>query len=124
MASNSVLLKGWALSLSAIVVALIPKFDATNSTQPFSIAWVTGLSIIIIAVFSVLDAYYLQQERKFRNEYNRKVRSIDNEDVKNALTIMSLKDCDDTFKSSYFSISIVPYYFSMVVSLLLGAYFI
>lgn len=120
MASNSVLLKGWALSLTAIVIALIPKLDAANSTQTYSIVWFTGLSSMVIIAFSMLDAYYLMQERIFRNEYNRKVSEIEDEEVRGSLTIISLKMVNASYKSSYTSISILPYYLIMVAALFLG----
>lgn len=124
MASNSFFIKGWALSISAVIIALIPKLDEIELYSPKSIPIVITLSIIIIFMFSLLDTYYLQQERIFRNEYNRKVESIDNKDIKNSLTIISLKKVNTSYLSVYFTISIVPYYFIMISSLIIGSYLI
>ncbi|ENU1229215.1 MULTISPECIES: hypothetical protein [Bacteria] len=124
MASNSFFIKGWALSISAVIIALIPKLDEIESYSPNSIPIVITLSIIILFMFSLLDTYYLQQERIFRNEYNRKVESIDNEDIKNSLTIISLKKVKTSYLSVYFTISIIPYYFIMISSLIIGSYLI
>ncbi|PCQ35851.1 MULTISPECIES: hypothetical protein [Providencia] len=124
MASNSFFIKGWALSISAVIIALIPKLDEIESYSPNSIPIVITLSIIILFMFSLLDTYYLQQERIFRNEYNRKVESIDNEDIKNSLTIISLKKVKTSYLSVYFTISIMPYYFIMISSLIIGSYLI
>ncbi|HEC8349167.1 MULTISPECIES: hypothetical protein [Providencia] len=124
MASNSFFIKGWALSISAVIIALIPKLDEIESYSPNSIPIVITLSIVILFMFSLLDTYYLQQERIFRNEYNRKVESIDNKDIKNSLTIISLKKVKTSYLSVYFTISIVPYYFIMISSLIIGSYLI
>lgn len=124
MASNSFFIKGWALSISAVIIALIPKLDEIESYSPNSIPIVITLSIVILFMFSLLDTYYLQQERIFRNEYNRKVEAIDNEDIKNSLTIISLKKVKTSYLSVYFTISIIPYYFIMISSLIIGSYLI
>ncbi|EMT6385487.1 hypothetical protein WMR60_004086 [Providencia rettgeri] len=124
MASNSFFIKGWALSISAVIIALMPKLDEIESYSPNSIPIVITLSIVILFMFSLLDTYYLQQERIFRNEYNRKVESIDNEEIKNSLIIISLKKVKTSYLSVYFTISIVPYYFIMISSLIIGSYLI
>lgn len=124
MASNSMFIKGWALSLSAIVVALIPKLGSVDAVSLHSKVWVSGLSVAIIIIFSFLDAYYLQQERIFRNEYNRKVNDISDEEVKKSLKIISLREVKTCFCSVYFTISIIPYYFVMILCLVAGSLFI
>lgn len=124
MASNSMFIKGWALSLSAIVVALIPKLGSVDAVSLSSKVWVSGLSVAIIIIFSLLDAYYLQQERIFRNEYNRKVNDISDEEVKNSLKIISLREVKTCFCSVYFTKSIIPYYLVMIACLVAGSLFI
>ena len=61
MASNSFMLKGWAVTLIAGTFALSAK--DTNSLF-FLIAYVP------IVLFWFLDSYYLQLERKYRVLYN------------------------------------------------------
>ena len=124
MASNSFYIKGWSLSLSAIVIALIPKMGSAESVSLHSVMWVTGLSVVLVLIFSLLDAYYLQQERIFRNEYNRKVSDIIDDDVKDSLKIISLHEVKTCFCSVYFTISIVPYYLSIITCLVAGSIFI
>lgn len=71
MASNSFMLKGWAVTLVAGVFAL-----ASRDTDKlyFLIAYIP------IVVFWGLDSYYLLQERLFRSLYN-KVRVLEEKDV-------------------------------------------
>lgn len=61
MAGNSFLLKGWAVTLVAGIFAL-----ASNDTNKvyFLIAYIP------ILIFWGLDAYYLRQERLYRQLYN------------------------------------------------------
>ncbi len=61
MAANSFLLKGWAVTLVAALFALA----SVNSREQF--AYVALLPAII---FWWLDAYYLRQERLFRELYD------------------------------------------------------
>jgi len=67
MASNSASCKTWCITLvSAILVVIADKADP-------SYAWIALLPVIL---FSVLDAYYLGQERAFRASYNNFVTKI------------------------------------------------
>ena len=60
-ASNSFQMKGWMLT---IVSALLGFFVNSGNTK-FAL-----VAILPVVVFWVLDAYYLQLERKFRGIYN------------------------------------------------------
>jgi hypothetical protein len=57
MASNSFLLKGWAISVITIILAL---------KQTDSVALLAAVSIL---AFWYVDAYYLRQERLYRRLY-------------------------------------------------------
>ena len=61
MASNSFMLKGWAVTLVAGIFALSSK----DSNLLFSL-----ISYIPIIIFWGLDSYYLMQERRFRALYD------------------------------------------------------
>ena len=71
MASNSFMLKGWAVTLIAGIFALASK-DAEKTY--FLIAYVP------IIIFWVLDSYYLRFERQYRNLYD-KVRRMNDDDI-------------------------------------------
>ena len=71
MASNSFMLKGWAVTLVAGIFALATK-DADKLY--FIVAYIP------IIIFWGLDAYYLRQERLYRSLYDR-VRLINEENI-------------------------------------------
>ena len=71
MASNSFLLKGWAVTLVAGIFALATK----DADKLYFI-----ISYIPIIVFWGLDSYYLLQERLYRSLYE-KVSAYDESDI-------------------------------------------
>lgn len=71
MASNSFALKGWAVTLVAGLFAL----SSEDANQFYYL-----VTYIPIVVFWYLDAYYLCQERMYRNLYE-KVRKLDEKDI-------------------------------------------
>lgn len=95
MASNSFMLKGWAVTLVAGIFALSAK-DADK--LHFLIAYIP------ILVFWGLDSYYLLQERLYRALYD-KVRTLDENDIDFSMKatkeqFASVKNC---FCSCFFS---------------------
>lgn len=62
LAGNSFLLKGWAVTLVAGLTALA-KADTDRD-----IAWI---ACGVVVVFGLLDAYYLANERSFRELYEQ-----------------------------------------------------
>lgn len=71
MANNSFLLKGWAITLFVAIFAL--AWDQES-------VWHFCLTYIPILSFWFLDAYYLQQERLYRQLYDE-VRLLDSESI-------------------------------------------
>lgn len=71
MASNSFMLKGWAVTLVAGVYALASK-DASKIYYL--------ITYVPIIIFWGLDAYYLRQERLYRKLYD-KVRKQEEDDI-------------------------------------------
>ena len=62
MASNSFYLKGWNITIIAAIVAL--SFKESD--------WrIYACALLLNIVFWVLDAYYLRQEKLFRELYNK-----------------------------------------------------
>ncbi len=70
MASNSFYLKGWNITIIAAIVALSLKESDWR---------IYTCSLILNIVFWFLDAYYLKQEKLFRELY-KKVSAISNDD--------------------------------------------
>lgn len=60
LANNSVLLKGWALTLSSAVLG----FAITQRHAGLALA-----ALVPVTAFWLLDTYYLRQERAFRDMY-------------------------------------------------------
>lgn len=106
MAQNSFMLKGWALTLVAATFAFVPKQNIW-----FFIPIVLGP----ILIFVLLDAYYLQLERKYRNLYDM-VRQKEESDID---FDMKLNANCSTKESQYIqcigSRSIWLYYLSIVI---------
>lgn len=111
MAANSLLIKGWSMSLTGVILA-ISKKDAGNDEM--AQLW---LAILVFNVlFGILDAYYLKQERLFRNEYNRKIDSLCNDvTVMDNLRIISTKKVKTSMWSTTFSFSVFPFYISIIL---------
>lgn len=66
LAGNSFVLKGWAVTLVTGLAALA-KADGNDD-----IAWI---SLGVLVVFALLDAYYLALERMFRRFYEQQART-------------------------------------------------
>lgn len=65
MANNSFLIKGWWISLCAVVLAILQERAATVA--------VVMLLISMTASFWALDAAYLRMERKYRELYKQRI---------------------------------------------------
>ena len=98
MAGNSALLKGWAVAIIAASFALAAK-DA--DMRFILIAYVPAIT------FWILDAYYLRQERLFRDLYN-------------FVATKSEDDIDFSMNTSQFTQSGLSAFFAMVNSLFYG----
>ena len=91
MASNSFMLKGWAVTLVAGIFALASK--GTDKLY-FLIAYIP------IVVFWGLDSYYLLQERLYRALYN-KVRLLNEKDID--FSMKATKEEFNSEKNRFFS---------------------
>lgn len=98
MAGNSALLKGWAVTLVAATFALAAK-DA--DIRYILIAYVPTIA------FWILDAYYLRQERLFRDLYKQVASKQEN-------------DIDFTMDTSIFTQSRPSAFFAFVNSCFYG----
>ena len=72
MSSNSFQMKGWAI----LIVSALLTIDANTDMQNSFIL----IAIPITILFWMLDAYYLQQERKFRGIYTDVAELTDEKD--------------------------------------------
>ena len=74
MASNSFLVKGWALSVFAGVTAITKGENLNN------IVLLLCTTVVPFICFWVLDAYFLQIERKYRAMYTERLTKRKNND--------------------------------------------
>lgn len=116
LAANSFQMKGWMLT---IVSALLGFFANSGNTK-FAL-----VAILPVLVFWGLDAYYLQQERKFRGIYNDVVTP--NKDRKVELFEMPIKNYSDgkySFWDVFTSQTMLLLYLSVTLILLAVYFFI
>lgn len=73
MASNSFLLKGWAISIIAVVLALADK-----AVEP---ALLSSLVLIPLVSFWYLDAFFLRTEKMYRKMYEWVLKKRAEEDT-------------------------------------------
>ena len=106
MASNSFILKGWAVTLITGTFALSSK--DTNS-------WFFLIAYVPIIFFWFLDSYYLQMERKYRILYNQIV-DIPSNQISFKFDIKSSMAEDKTlFIQCFVSCTECGFYIPMVV---------
>lgn len=110
MNTNSFQIKGWSVVISSALLAI---YSSTENKNFFLVAAIPTL------IFWFLDAYYLNQERKFRGLYNdvagvtdkpKKIRAFE---MRPDLYIGGKY----SYWSSFFSITILKMYLSMIVIL-------
>lgn len=114
MAKNCFQLKGWAMTLVAIVGSLASK----DSDKRFII-----LAFIPIIVFWLLDAYYLQQERRYKSLY-REIAEKKEEESDFNLNTRKVRYLDEEakricFGKCIFSLSELLFYGALFLSLLI-----
>jgi hypothetical protein len=99
MASNSFSIKTWTITL--IVSTLLFRGNSHH----------TFIAFLPLFAFWFLDAYYLQQERLFRQVYNWVIKyRLENDDELFNVNPMRFKDKVQSVLQIMFSVSILPFY--------------
>lgn len=101
MASNSFLLKGWTVTL---VVGLLAFGNIKEMDIDFMF-----LALIPILFFWVLDAFYLNEERKYIKLYEH-VTQLDNEKIDFLLNARQHEEGTGGIVSAFFSRTISVFY--------------
>jgi len=114
MAGNSFLIKGWAITLVAALFALSSK----DANKNYII-----ISFLPVIIFWILDAYFLSRERAFRSLYD-KVRNLDENKIDFSLDISQFKERKNNWFWSMFLHTILFFYTSLIVVMLIIAYII
>jgi len=104
MAHNSFLIKGWAVSIVAVVLALAEK--ANNP------ALLSAILLIPLFSFWYLDAFFLQNERMYRKMYTWVLskRKTGDEEMLYDLNPTRFKDQVDSRKKIMWSITLRCFY--------------
>jgi len=115
MANNSFLLKGWIISLVAVIFALTK--DTIVATQ---LSYFNVILLLPVVVFWYLDAFFLHRERCYRKLYDWVIanRSTTTEYAYNLNYARFEKDVDSILKIM-FSKTLLPFYGLIIVVLLM-----
>lgn len=105
MAGNSFLLKGWAVTLVAGIFAL--SSNDTNKLY-FLIAYIP------ILVFWGLDAYYLRQERLYRELYNL-VREKNEQEIDFSMNTSEIQSEKTSYFNCLSSVTELWFYFPLAL---------
>lgn len=108
MASNSFMLKGWAVTLVTGIFVLSGK---DNDKIYYLVAYIP------IIVFWFLDAYYLRQERLYRSLYE-KVRALSDSEIDFSLKASPKEFNDEKNKyiRSFISLTEVLFYIPLAIA--------
>lgn len=114
LANNSFLVKGWCVTLVAAVLGLLSK--DTNKRLVIIVYF-------LIVMFWILDAYFLYQEKLFRNLYNQ-VRGTNNEDIDFSMNAYEINENKTNWAGAFLSKTMFLFYGIMgLISLLAIALF-
>lgn len=110
LAGNLFFLKGWTITLVTALFALSGK--ETNLRYGF-------IAYLLVIIFWVLDAYFLSKERQFRCLYND-VRKLSENDIDFSMDISKyIKISKNNLPSSLFSVTLMSFYLSLLVMMVL-----
>src|SRR5437016_4784148 len=114
MASNSFLLKGWSVTLVAALFALAAK----DSDKKYIV-----VAYFPVLVFWILDAYFLSQERRFRNLYDA-VRVKKEDEIDFSMNTTPFADGKLGWTAAFFSQTLLIFYSSMVLLMIFVMYWL
>ena len=101
---NSFFLRGWSVTLVAALFALAAK--------DFNVKYVL-ITYVSTPLFWVLDGYYLSQERKYRDLYN-KIRQTSESDIDFNMNTKIMDSTKNSWLRSIFSITQIIFYGTLV----------
>lgn len=114
MANNSFLLKGWIISLIAVILALTK--DTIVATE---LSYFNAILLLPVGVFWYLDAYFLHKERCYRKLYDWVIiNRLKNTDFAYNLNYTRFEKEVQTVWRIMFSNTLLPLYGLIVVILI------
>lgn len=109
MAQNSFIVKGWTITLTGVILALVP--------ETLDVRLICIICLMLIISFWIVDALYLKNERKFRNKYEKLIKNPDKEEYWFDLNIRdSTDDCKTKLICTMFSLSVWPIYIPLLLA--------
>lgn len=110
MASNSFLVKGWSISLISAILIFANK---DNNSNYIIVTFLPAIS------FWILDAYYLQLERKFRELYKEVQQDYVNDINNVALFSMNISNYKvASIPRIMFTISVAPIHLVILITII------
>jgi len=101
---NSFLLRGWSVTLVAALFA----FAAKDTNIEYVI-----ITYVSTPLFWILDGYYLSQERKYRDLYN-KIRNTPEDEIDFDMNATIMNSNKNSWFSSIFSITNLIFYGTLI----------
>jgi len=114
MAANSFIIKGWSITLVAILFTL----STAKTNNGYMV-----VSFIPVLMFWILDGFFLSRERSFRSLYNH-VRKLKVDEVDFLMDISNYKKGENNWFRSIFSGTTSIFYISLIISMLIIYYLI
>lgn len=108
---NSFLVKGWVVTLVAAIFVLSAK-DANTE-----FLWITPFIGIL---YWALDAYYLSNERKYRDLYND-VRILDDSAINYSMDLSAYEGGKNSFFMCLVSATLLLFYPSIVIASIIAS---
>lgn len=108
LASNSFMIKGWAITLVAALFVLSQK--DTN----YKFMWIALLPAIM---FAILDSFYLWKERLYRELYKTVIKKEDRE-IDFSMDVTEFNNGENTWVRSFFSYTILLFYIPFIIVLI------
>jgi hypothetical protein len=113
MAGNSFMLRGWSITLITVVISVAVSTQGLMERASLFI-----IATILIAIFWLLDAYYLSQERAYRGLYTE-ISNKKEEEIDFSLDARKYLCGDNGWFSSLFSHIFLVFYLPVFLGLLL-----
>ncbi|MEB3380651.1 hypothetical protein VL762_13155 [Flavobacterium psychrophilum] len=101
---NSFFLRGWSVTLVSALFAFAAKDTNINYVL---------ITYISTPLFWVLDGYYLSQERKYRDLYN-KIRLTEEKDIDFDMNATQVNSNKNSWLTSIFSITQIIFYGTLI----------
>ena len=114
MNSNAFMIKGWTITLVSALFAL----TASNSNPAFIL-----IAFIPVLIFWGLDAYFLSQERQYRDLYKDTTAKSENQ-INFSLNASGYNKGKNNWSACFRSKTILVFYFPLIILMVVIMYFL